>query len=34
LAALASVRAEIAATLREEFADVERQTLNDTRLND
>jgi hypothetical protein len=34
LAALASVRAEIAATLREEFADVEQQILNDTRSDD
>lgn len=34
LAALASVRAEITATLREEFADAEQQILNDTRPND
>lgn len=34
LADLASVRAEIAATLREEFADVEQQVLNEIRLND
>jgi hypothetical protein len=34
LTALASVRAEIATTLRDEFADVERQILNDTRIND
>ena len=34
LAALASMRAEIAATLREEFAEVEQQVLNEIRLND
>jgi hypothetical protein len=32
--ALTNVRAEIAETLRDEFIDIERQILNDTRLNE
>ena len=34
LAALASVRAEIAAMLRDEFSDVARQTMTDTWIDD